>query len=131
MNQLKNQKNEQQQTPKGFVPKVQANVTWLNKDPESKLKAFCSLKIEDSFVVSGLKVMSGNNGLFVSMPSESYEKNGKKEYRDTAYPTNNLMRTAVHEACIGAYQQAVGQNNAAEQDSSEVSEESEFGQTIA
>lgn len=131
MNQFQNQNNEQQQENNGFVPKVQANVTWLNKDPESKLKAFCSIKIADSFVVSGLKVMSGNKGLFVSMPSESYEKNGKKEYRDTAYPTTNLMRTAVHEACVGAYQQVIGQNNAVEQESSEITEAPGFEQTIA
>ena len=48
MNQFQNQNNEQQQENNGFVPKVQANVTWLNKDPESKLKAFCSIKIADS-----------------------------------------------------------------------------------
>ena len=45
------------------------------EDPEDRLKAFCSITIDDSFVVRDLKIIEGINGLFVAMPSRKMTVN--------------------------------------------------------
>ena len=50
---------------------------------EEKLKAFVSVIFDDCFVVSDIKIIQGNSGLFISMPSKK-RKNGT--FRDIAHP---------------------------------------------
>ena len=61
---------------------------------EDKLKAFVSIIIDDCFVVSDIKIISGNSGLFISMPSKK-RKNGT--FRDIAHPLNNETRRKIEE----------------------------------
>jgi stage V sporulation protein G len=73
---------------------------------EEKLKAFVSIVFDDCFVISDIKIIQGNSGLFVSMPSKK-RKNGT--FRDIAHPLNNETRRRFEEQIIGEYRDAVGE----------------------
>jgi stage V sporulation protein G len=71
---------------------------------EEKLKAFVSIVFDDCFVISDIKIIQGNSGLFVSMPSKK-RKNGT--FRDIAHPLNNETRRKFEEQIIGEYRDTV------------------------
>ena len=71
---------------------------------EEKLKAFVSIIIDDCFVVSDIKVISGTNGLFISMPSKR-RKNGT--FRDIAHPLNSETRKRIEDKVLARYREAV------------------------
>ena len=77
---------------------------------EEKLKAFVSIIIDDCFVVSDIKIISGNNGLFISMPSKK-RKNGT--FRDIAHPLNNETRKKIEEKVLARYQEALTRGGSA------------------
>ncbi len=68
---------------------------------EPKLKAYANVTFDNAFVVRGIKVIEGQKGLFISMPSRK-DKNG--EYRDIAHPINNDMREKMQKAILDAYE---------------------------
>ncbi len=68
----------------------------------SKLKAFADLSIGDSLIVKGFKVVEGENGLFVSMPSTP-GKDGK--WYDAAFPTTKEKRQEISEIILSAYKE--------------------------
>ena len=74
---------------------------------EEKLKAFVSIIIDDCFVVSDIKIIEGNNGLFISMPSKK-RKNGT--FRDIAHPLNSDTRRRIEERVIKKYREVLEQN---------------------
>lgn len=67
---------------------------------EEKLKAFVNITFNDVFVVRGLKVISGKNGLFVCMPSRQLE-NGT--YKDIAHPISNDFRQILENKILSEY----------------------------
>ena len=69
---------------------------------EERLKAFVNITFDDEFVVRGLKVIEGNNGYFVSMPSRQRPDG---TYQDIAHPINNEMRTRLEEVVLKAYEE--------------------------
>jgi stage V sporulation protein G len=71
---------------------------------EEKLKAFVSIIIDDCFVVSDIKIISGASGLFISMPSKK-RKNGT--FRDIAHPLNSETRKAIEEKILARYRETV------------------------
>ncbi len=71
---------------------------------EEKLKAFVSIIFDDCFVVSDIKIIKGNNGLFISMPSKK-RKNGT--FRDIAHPLNNETRKMIEEKVLAKYEEAL------------------------
>jgi stage V sporulation protein G len=73
---------------------------------EEKLKAFVSIIFDDCFVVSDIKIINGNNGLFVSMPSKK-RKNGT--FRDIAHPLNNETRRMIEDKILARYHQVLAQ----------------------
>jgi stage V sporulation protein G len=68
---------------------------------EERLKAFVSITFDNAFVVRGLKVIDGNTGLFVAMPSRR-RKDG--EFRDIAHPINNATRQMIEDAVLAEYE---------------------------
>ena len=68
---------------------------------EEKLKAFVSVVFDNCFIVSDIKIIDGNSGLFLSMPSKK-GKNGK--FRDIAHPLNSETRDWMSEMIIEEYQ---------------------------
>ncbi len=71
---------------------------------EDRLKAYVTITFDDCFVVRDLKVISGNNGLFVAMPSKK-RKDGT--YRDTAHPLNNQTRQMIESKVLEEYNKEI------------------------
>lgn len=68
---------------------------------DSKLKAFVDVSFAGVFMVKGLRVIEGKNGLFVSMPSEK-GKDGK--WYSTAHPITREFRELLNEAVLESYE---------------------------
>ncbi|MCL4477744.1 MAG: septation regulator SpoVG [Deltaproteobacteria bacterium] len=75
---------------------------------EERLKAFATIILDNCFVVRDLRIINGNNGLFVAMPSKKM-KDGR--YKDTAHPLNNETRQKIEDLVIGAYKKEVDKDN--------------------
>src|SRR5947208_15701052 len=67
---------------------------------DEKLKAFVGITLNDSFVVRGLKVIRGNSGLFVAMPSR---KRPDGQHQDLAHPINDSTRKYLTEKVMAEY----------------------------
>ena len=76
----------------------------INLRDEDKLKAFVNITFDDVFVVRGLKVIEGKNGLFVCMPSRKLEDG---TYKDIAHPISNDFRQQLEMQVIEAYRRLV------------------------
>lgn len=72
----------------------------INIRDEERLKAFVNITFDDVFVVRGLKVINGNNGLFVCMPSRRMQDGS---YRDIAHPINNEFRQSMEKLILDEY----------------------------
>ena len=70
---------------------------------ESKMRAIVSITIDDEFVVHDIKVIEGEKGLFIAMPSK---KATDGEYRDIAHPINSATRDAIQKIILEAYEKA-------------------------
>ncbi|MGI6096965.1 MAG: septation regulator SpoVG [Dethiobacteria bacterium] len=68
---------------------------------EGRMKAIVSITLEDQFVVHDVRVIEGNNGLFVAMPSKR-TPNG--EFKDIAHPITSETRQVIQEAVLEAYE---------------------------
>ncbi|NOY88994.1 MAG: septation regulator SpoVG [FCB group bacterium] len=68
---------------------------------EERLKGFANVTFDDSFVVRGMKIIQGNNGYFVSMPSR---KRPDGTYQDIAHPINKQMRETIEKRVLEAYE---------------------------
>lgn len=71
---------------------------------ESKMKAVVSITIDDEFVIHDIKVVEGEKGLFIAMPSR---KAADGEYRDIAHPINSQTRSSIQEIVLDAYEKAL------------------------
>lgn len=67
---------------------------------DEKLKAFATITLNNCFVVTDLKVINGNKGLFVAMPSRR-RKDGK--FRDIAHPLNAETRATIEKIVLELY----------------------------
>ena len=70
---------------------------------DGKMKAIVSITIDDEFVIHDIKVIEGEKGLFIAMPSR---KSTDGEYRDIAHPINSDTRTRIQNLILDAYQNA-------------------------
>ncbi len=68
---------------------------------EGKLKAIASVTFDDEFVVHDIKVIDGQNGLFIAMPSR---KIGNGEFRDVAHPLSSETRNRIRDAIFAEYE---------------------------
>ena len=75
----------------------------LVPNEESKLKAVASITIDECFVVHDIKVLEGNQGYFVSMPSR---KTPEGEYKDVAHPINTPTREEINKLVLAKYEEA-------------------------
>lgn len=69
---------------------------------ESKMKAVVSITIENEFVVHDIKVIEGEKGLFIAMPSK---KAADGEYRDIAHPISSETREMLQKLILERYEQ--------------------------
>ncbi|WP_342507676.1 septation regulator SpoVG [Sporosarcina sp. FSL K6-2383] len=69
-------------------------------ETDGRMKAIASITIDDEFVVHDIRVIDGNEGLFVAMPSK---RTPDGEFRDVAHPINSNARTKIQDAVLTAY----------------------------
>ena len=78
---------------------------WVRKiTKEGKLKAIVSITLDDEFVVHDIKVIEGEKGLFIAMPSK---KSADGEFRDIAHPINSSTRENIQSIILDRYQQSL------------------------
>lgn len=71
---------------------------------EGKLKAIVSITMDDEFVVHDIKVIEGEKGLFIAMPSK---KTATGEYRDVAHPINSGTRDRIQDIILDKFREAL------------------------
>lgn len=71
---------------------------------EGRMKAIASITIDNEFVVHDIRVIDGNNGMFVAMPSKRMPDG---EFRDIAHPISSATREKIQHAVLAAYDRAV------------------------
>lgn len=80
---------------------------------EGKMKAVVSITLDDEFVVHDIKVIDGEKGLFIAMPSK---KATDGEYRDIAHPINSGTRDSLQKLILEAYEKALLESDSESQD---------------
>ena len=78
------------------------NVRKIEKEG-SRMKGIASVLLDDSFAVHDIRIIDGDNGLFIAMPSRKTATGG---YRDVAHPINPEVRAMFEEAILEAYKNA-------------------------
>jgi stage V sporulation protein G len=78
---------------------------------EEKLKGFATITFDDCFVVRGLKIIDGSDGLFVAMPSR-HKPDGS--YQDIAHPIHAAMRARLEDRVLDEYHAALQEPRATE-----------------
>ncbi|EKU46154.1 septation regulator SpoVG [Staphylococcus massiliensis] len=93
---------------------------------DGRMKALVSITLEESFVIHDLRVIEGNSGLFVAMPSK---RTPDGEFRDIAHPINSDMRQEIQDAVMKVYDETdeviPGKSNQQESESKEDDTEEE------
>ena len=73
---------------------------------EGKMKAVVSITFDNEFVVHDIKIIDGQNGLFIAMPSR---KMGEGDFRDIAHPLDSEPRNKIREAIFEEYEKALNE----------------------
>lgn len=78
---------------------------WVRKiTKEGKLRAIVSITLDNEFVVHDIKVIEGEKGLFIAMPSK---KTADGEFRDIAHPINSSTRENIQSVILQKYQESL------------------------
>ncbi|HAC1858250.1 TPA_asm: septation regulator SpoVG [Listeria monocytogenes] len=91
-------------------------------ETDGRMRAIASITLDEEFVVHDIRVIDGNNGLFVAMPSK---RGVDGEFRDIAHPINSGTRAKIQEVVLAEYER-VGEEEATavtEEESESVSAE--------
>lgn len=73
---------------------------------EGKMKAVVSITIDEEFVVHDIKVIEGEKGLFIAMPSR---KAADGEYRDIAHPINSDTRERIQSIILNKFEEVMSE----------------------
>ena len=79
---------------------------------DGKMKAVVSITLDDEFVIHDIKVIEGEKGLFIAMPSR---KASDGEYRDIAHPINSETRERIQTIILEQYEKAAAESAEAEE----------------
>ncbi|EAF6877560.1 septation protein SpoVG [Listeria monocytogenes] len=91
-------------------------------ETDGRMRAIASITLDEEFVVHDIRVIDGNNGLFVAMPSK---RGVDGEFHDIAHPINSDTRAKIQEVVLAEYER-VGEEEATavtEEESESVSAE--------
>ena len=80
---------------------------------EGKMKAVVSITLDDEFAVHDIKVIEGDKGLFIAMPSR---KTSDGEYRDIAHPINSVTRDRIQSLILNKYDEMLQQEESTEEE---------------
>ena len=75
---------------------------------EGKMKAVVSITFDDEFVVHDIKIIDGQNGLFIAMPSR---KMGEGDFRDIAHPLLSETRNKIKDAIFAEYEKMLAEKD--------------------
>ena len=89
----------------GFIMNI-TDVRVRRVAKEGKMKAVVSITIDEEFVVHDIKVIEGEKGLFIAMPSR---KATDGEYRDIAHPINSATREKIQNIILEKYEQVLAE----------------------
>ncbi len=81
-------------------------------DGEGKMRAVASITIDDEMVVHDIKIIEGDRGLFIAMPSK---KGANGEYRDIAHPINSETRSMLEEIILKSYEESALQEEGSQE----------------
>lgn len=85
--------------------KISASINKMVDNPDSSTRAYASVTLDGMFAVHGLRVMEGEKGRFVNMPSTSYkDRDGNMQYNDTFHAITKSAREAINQAVLNAYE---------------------------
>ena len=84
------------------------NVRKIEKEG-SRMKGIASVLLDESFAVHDIRIIEGDNGLFIAMPSR---KTSTGDYKDIAHPINPEVRSMFEDAILEAYKNAEDPSNA-------------------
>lgn len=76
-------------------------------EKEGKMKAIVSITLDNEFVIHDIKVIEGEKGLFIAMPSR---KAADGEYRDIAHPINSGTREMIQSIILDKYESTLLEN---------------------
>lgn len=71
---------------------------------EGRMKAVVSITLDEEFVVHDIKVIEGDKGLFIAMPSK---RTADGEYKDIAHPINSSARDVIQKVILESYEKAL------------------------
>lgn len=80
-------------------------------EKEGKMKAIVSITMDNEFVIHDIKVIEGEKGLFIAMPSR---RSADGEYRDIAHPINSSTREMIQNTILEKYEMTLLENGGAE-----------------
>ena len=130
-NQQEQSQEQQTQTPAQEYPPLHLDVRVRPIAPKGSLLGYASVNINGYFAVDGIKVVSGQNGIFANMPS--YQA-GNGQYRDVCFPVTKEFRQRLSDAVVSGYQQALEQMQTAsmeaQQRAQEQQQEPEMAQSM-
>lgn len=89
---------------KGVIQMQITDVRVRKITKDGKMKAIVSITLDDEFVVHDIKVIEGEKGLFIAMPSK---KGTDGEYRDIAHPINSATRDGIQRIILESYEKAL------------------------
>jgi len=105
------------------APSVTARIDRLVNYENSKVKAIASANIGGGFAVHGLRIIDSQKGLFVQMPQNSYQRDGKTEYSDIFHPVTADARSEICEKVLEAYEQRISESESENECSGEQDED--------
>lgn len=113
------------------TPSISVRIDRLVDYDNSKLNAIASVNIGGAFAIHGLRVIDSQKGLFVQMPQNSFQRDGKTEYSDIFHPITAEARAELNSKVLEAYEQELTEAESESEDSDEQDEEAPaFGQNM-
>lgn len=89
---------------KGVIQMQITDIRIRSVEKEGKMKAVVSITIDDEFVVHDIKIIEGEKGMFIAMPSR---KAADGEYRDIAHPINTATRERLQSMILSKFQESL------------------------
>ena len=76
----------------------------IEKKENSKMRGIAKVLIDGCFLVEDIRILEGDDGLFIAMPSKKIEVNGETIFKDIAHPINAETREKIQKAILEAYE---------------------------